>query len=196
MALADWTDLEHRRVDTTTHPELIDALLDAASASVTDAAGGHIAPVTESTITLPGGCGQWLDLPVYAPRAVTGVLLDEVPVTGWRMVGGSLWRAAGWHVGWAGDAPSVVTVTLTHGLDRAPADVVDLVCSLVAAGLAEAEDGYDPQRKVSYVRIDDYGYGLRQGTNEVVSPMLLPEGTRQWLRARFTGGVHVSRPRG
>lgn len=181
--LATTADLTARGIDITDASRAT-ALLASASSAVRDAAGVPISKVT-STIELDGGRGQWLALPVSPVRTVSSVKVDDVEVSDYRLRSGALWRACGWLTDCG---PSSIEVTVAHGLDDVPADIVDLVCSLVAAGMAAAGEGYDPKRSLAYESIDDYRYGMRQGDDEIVSPMILPDRTREWLRVRFGGG--------
>lgn len=185
--LATVADLAARGVDTTDTAR-VEALLDAASESIRAAAGSTISAVT-ATVTVPGCPGAWLWLPGFAPRGVSDVSVDTDAVSDWRLVSGRLWRAYGWQ---SDCGPANVTLTYTQGLDEVPADIVDLCCSLVAAGMAAAAEGYDPRRSMAYERIDDYQYGLRQGDDEVVSPMDLPPRVRASLASRFGTGVSVT----
>lgn len=193
--LATATDLSARGIDVSDSARTA-ALLEAASAAVREAAGSPI--VGESaTISVAGNAGQWLTIPVSPVRSVTAVAIDETTVGDWRLIEGRLWRLLGWQSrllldGQSVAAPSIVTVTLTYGLDAVPADIVDLVCSLVAGGVARAAQSYDPNRSLAYERIDDYQRGFRQGDDEIVSPLELPERTRAWLRQRFGGGAYVT----
>lgn len=185
--LAVVADLEARGIDVT-DAALVDALLASASAAIRDAAGASITSLT-ATVDVPGTVETWLPVPGWAVRSVDDVLIDGDAVSDWRLVAGRLWRSCGWG---AVCAPSVVTITFTQGLTDAPADIVDLCCSLVAAGMAAAAEGYDPRRSMAYERIDDYQYGLRQGDDEIVSPMELPPRVRASLRSRFGSGVAVT----
>ncbi|MFW7414754.1 hypothetical protein [Demequina sp. SO4-18] len=188
--LATTADLDARRIDTS-DMDLADALLASASAGVREGAGCSITAVT-GTITLDGGARRSIGLPGWAVRNVSSVLWDGSAASDWRLRDAALFRPAGW-----GDDydPPELTVTYTQGVDECPADIVDLVCSLVAAGMVRAEDGYDPRRGVSSERIDDYQISFTRGADEVVAPMQLPEGTRAWLSVRFGGGVHVTQER-
>jgi len=85
-----------------------------------------------------------------------------------------------------------VTVSLTFGLAEVPADVIDLVCNLVAAGLAHAEGGYESSVGKLSERIDDYSVQYAQGADAVVSPMKLPERTRRMLARRFGGSAAMA----
>lgn len=185
-SLASTDDLAARNITVDDADE--DALLASASAAVREAAGCSITTAT-GTVTLPATAGVWFSLPGWAITEVTEVLIDDVEVTDYRLVLGRLHRSSGW-----GDPcePSFVTVTYTQGLAEAPADIVDLVCSLVAAGEAAAADEYNPHRGDSSVRIDDYQRSFTRGEDEVVSPMVLPEATRNWLASRFGAGVAVT----
>lgn len=187
--LAAAADLSARGIDTTTSWPRTKALLESASSAVRDAAGQAIAPLATATVELVGGPERWLPLPMSPVRSVAAVSIDGTAVTDWRLRGGRLWR----DCGWGSCGPSAVVVTLDYGLDETPADIVDLVCSLVAAGMASAEGGYDPKRGVTNERIDDYSGSFATGETEVVTPMDLPQRTRAWLRSRFGGGVYVTR---
>lgn len=185
--LATATDLEALSVDTS-DSDAIDALLASASAAVREAAGCSITETT-GTITLDGGRKRFIPLPGWAVTSVDSVLWDGNAVTDYRLRAGSLFRAYGW-----GDDfdPPALTVTYTQGVSEVPADIVNLVCSLVAAGLARTAEGYDPKRGVSSERIDDYQRSFTRGEDEVVAPMELPPLTRSWLAQRFGKGSTVT----
>ena len=180
--LATTADLAARGIDTT-DTALTDALLASASAAIRDAAGVPISRTT-ATITLATPAGRRLDLPPPV-QSVDSVAIDGDPVTDWSLVDNSLWRVRPWTR--PGDIPKPVTVTLTFGLSEVPADIVDLVCNLVAAGLAHAEGGYASSVGKVSERIDDYSVQYAQGADAVVSPMELPERTRRMLARRFGG---------
>lgn len=186
--LASTADLEARGIDTT-NATRVTALLNAASAAVRAAAGSPITATT-ATISLPTPEGRRLVLPAPV-RSVSSVEIDGQPITDYRKSGNSLWRD-GW--GAPCELPGEVVVTLTFGLAEAPADVVDLVCNLVGAGLAHADAGYESRSGVvnTSERIDDYDRSVSyaQGGDATATPMEIPEGTRRSLRRRFgTGGV-------
>lgn len=185
--LADTDDLTARGIDTT-NASRVAALLNAASAAIRDAAGCAISRVT-ATVTLWTEPSRRIELPAKPVQSVSSVVLDGVPVTDYKLRGSGLWLNGYWQM--PGDIPGELVVTFDSGYDPVPDDVVDLCCSLVAGGLAAAEDGYDPKRGMGYERIDDYQYGMATGDDEVVSPMELPESTRAWLRGRFAGGATV-----
>lgn len=189
--LAVAADLSARGIPVT-DTAAVAALLASASAAVRDAAGVPISSVA-STVSLWTEPSTRLDLPSRPVTAVSAVSLDGVELvedTDYVVRGNALWRVG---QKWQSDGatPSVVEVTFTHGLVEVPADVVDLVCSLVAGGLSKTTEAYDPNRNLAGERIDDYQRNFRQGDNEVVSPMLLPAATRAWLRSRFGGGAAV-----
>lgn len=185
-SLAVTADLTARGI-TPSSADLSVALLASASAAIRDAAWCSITSTT-GTVTLTGYGARWLKLPGYAITAVSAVVLDDVATTDFRLVDGALYRASGWGIG---HEPSFIEVTYTQGLADVPADIVDLTCSLVAAGVARAADGYDPMRGISSERIDDYQRSFTRGADEVVAPMELPTATRQWLASRFGNGVAV-----
>lgn len=186
-ALATEDDLEAHSVSVVDAD--VDVLLASASAAVRDAAWCSITKAT-GTVTFAGDGSRWLDLPGYAVSAVASVTVDDRPVSDYRLVNGRLYRSSGWGTP---DEPEFITVTYTQGLDECPADIVSLVCSLVAAGAASAADGFDPHRGISSERIDDYQRSFTRGEDEVVSPMALPASTRAWLAQRFGGGAYVTR---
>ena len=186
-SLAVTADLTARGITPST-TELSVALLASASAAIRDAAGCSITQTT-GTIVLTGDSSRWLTLPGWAVSAVSAVLIDGAAVTDFTLANGALYRAYGWGDGLE---PSFITVTYTQGLTTVPADIVDLTCSLVAAGVARAADGYDPMRGVSSERIDDYQRSFTRGADEVVAPMELPASTRVWLAGRFGQGVIVT----
>ena len=180
--LATAADLDARGIDTS-DTDLIDALLSAASSAIRDAAG---VPITETTATvsLPSPPDRRLSLPTPV-RSVDSVTIDGDDVDDWSLVGDSLWRSRPWQR--PGAIPVVVTVSLTFGLPETPADIVDLVCNLVAAGVAHAEGGYESSAGKISERIDDYSVQYAQGENASVSPMELPSRTRRMLARRFGG---------
>lgn len=186
LPLATEADLLARGIPTTDE-DAITALLDSASDAIRDAAGNPISAV-DMSVELMGSREQWLAIPMQPVTGVTAVTIDNSAVTDYRVIDGRLWRRMGWQ---GGCDPSIVTVSATFGYPVVPADIVDLTCSLVAAGLAATEDGYDPQRGLMSVRIDDYGEGYAKGEDEIVNPLQLTDRTREWLRSRFSGGVHV-----
>lgn len=190
MTLADLAttgDLDALGVDTS-DATLIAALLASASSAVRDAAGCSITSTT-GTVTIGGNPSPWLTVPGWAVTTVSAVTIDGEAVTDWKLIDGRLWRS-----GWWADSlePSAVAITYTQGVASAPADIVNLVASLVAAGVARSADGYDPMRGVSSERIDDYQRSFTRGDDEVVAPMELPSSTRAWLRSRFGSGVSVT----
>ncbi|MFL6138805.1 MAG: hypothetical protein ACJ74O_13530 [Frankiaceae bacterium] len=200
--LATTADLSARGIDISNEARSLAALA-AASAAVRDAAKCPITRAT-STVRIPGLGEEWLTLPGGPVRAIAWVSIDDSPVGDYRQVGDQLWRYGGWQGGLfpIGDItrayydartlggglpapPAIVTVTYDHGLDECPADVIDLVCSLAAASMS-AQYG---DHNATQVRIDDYAETRRA---DIVSPVTLPEATRDWLRRRFNaGGVDV-----
>lgn len=161
----------------------------AASAAIREAAGQVIAPPTTIDLPLTGTRERWLTLPVSPVREVAKVQIDGIEAGDWRLRSGRLWRARGW---WTHDGPAEVVVTLTYGLDECPIDLLPLIASLVAGQKAAVEEGYDPKRSLAYERIDDYQYGLRQGGDEVLSPVELTARTTAMLARRFGGGTYVT----
>ncbi|MGW4986319.1 hypothetical protein ACWEQ3_01530 [Streptomyces mirabilis] len=160
--------------------------LDVASTLVREAAGSAISEVT-STVTLVGAAGAWLRLPGPPVSAVASVLVDGVAVHDFRLAGDRLFRACGWQDSEA--APSLITVTYTHGYASVPADVVDLVCRLAAQALLSYREGDPVQRAATSVRIGDYAVTY---ADSETGTMALSALQRKRLAARFgTGMVQV-----
>jgi hypothetical protein len=184
--LATTADLTARKIPAT-DTDTITALLDSASAAIRDAAGTPISQFA-GTVEVEGGCQAWLAFPLPI-TSVDTITVNGATVDGWKVRGGRLWRGRGWDAGYGND----FTITGTFGLVEVPEDIVDLTCSLVAAGLAAIEDGYDPKRGLMSLAVDDYREGYAKGDDEVIYPMQLPQRTRDWLRLRFGGGTYVTR---
>lgn len=183
-ALAVDADLSARGI--TAADPLKAALLASASASVRRAAASPILRTTSAVELTGWRDSRFLQLPGPPVVSVDTVAVDGAAVSDYRPAGVQLWRACGWS---ADDGPATVAVTLTHGLVEVPADIVDLVCSLVGAGAAAAQEGYAAHGGVIAERIEDYSVQWAQGAEAVASVMELPRGTRSWLRQTFGGGV-------
>lgn len=172
---------------------IVGVFLEVASAAVRDAAGSPIVSTT-STVILEGDTGTRLRLPGQPITAVSEVVLNGDPVTDWRLTSGVLWRARGWS---PGCEPSDVEVTQTHGLPSVPADIVDLVCRMVAAALVayRSEDGGTglAAQDVRAERIGDYS--VTYGDNQQITEMQLPTYLRDRLVVRFGGGAYVVKTR-
>lgn len=184
--LASLEDLDRFGIDYDGRDRQALSMLDSVSDAVRDAAGTPISATT-ATITIPGPTGRKLRLPGPV-RSVTTVAIDGAPVTDWTRYGSELWRTTDWTP--AGHTPVPVTVTFTSGYDPVPADIVRLVCSMVAAGLAQdTQGGPGSHRGLAYERVDDAQVGYLQGTNEIVDALELPAATRQYLHNRFSGSA-------
>lgn len=158
--------------------------LEVASASVRDAAGVPISEV-EATVTTPAPVsGQILSLPGPI-TAVESVLIDGEAVTDYQNLGNGLWRRR-----WACE-PVPVTVTATFGLTEVPADIVDLTCQLAVAWLRHNDEGGGSTAGLTSVRLDDAAEAYSDESAGQVSPTYIPEVTRNWLSARFGGGIFV-----
>jgi hypothetical protein len=183
--LASLDDLLLRGI-TVSDDVLAQDLLSAASSTVREAAGSPIS-LTTSTITLDGQRGlNWLRLPGQPIRSVSDVAIDGETVTDWRLANGSLWRRCGWGVD---DGPAEVTLTQEHGLDEVPADIVDLVCNMAAAGLATASQPVPAN--VAAQRVGDFSVQYRDGEDAAVTAMDLPDRVRERLRSMFGGSAGV-----
>lgn len=189
--LATAADLDAANVDTS-DDVLTEAALAAATDAVRAAAGGVTISRHAGTVDAPGSPEPYLPVPGWAVSDVTDVQINGQPVTGWifQRSTGRLYRAAGWQ---PGHEPVDVTMTVTQGLTQVPADIVDLVVALAAAAMNDAREGsYGSARGLAYERIDDYQQGFRQGDAEIISPVELPERTRQMLAERFGAAAYVT----
>lgn len=205
MALADLaatSDLTARGITWTSPAEdtIVDTFLTVASTMVREAAGAPILQTT-STMTVEGTCGQWLSLPGQPVQSVSSVSIDGTAVTDWRLSRGQLWRRTGWQ---DDDGPSDIEVTMVHGLSVVPADIVDLVCAMVAAGLKavrESDDGgglaaRDPSLQSKSESVGQYSSSVayatgRDAAEAAPTAMSLPQRTRDALAARFGGAAAV-----
>lgn len=180
--LATTTDLSARGVDTSATG--VEVMLAVASSLVREAAGSPIAQHVATITFHATEYGEWLELPVKPVTAVTSVMLDEVPATGWKLVNGDLWRREGWYT----YDPVEVDVTLTCGLPEVPAHIMQLVCDLAILGIKTAAEGaLDP--RVVAERIDDYAVTFAKSAEVVASAMAIPPMTRRSLRAQFGRGI-------
>lgn len=193
--LATASDLTARGIDAGFAE--VDVFLDVASEEVRQAAGSNITETT-GTVSLVGRHDVWLRLPGAPVTAVSTVTKDGTALTDWKLADGRLWRRNGWGGTYRGE-PAVVAVTYTYGLATVPADIVDLVCTMVAAAksaLDSADDGeglaYDNGRLQS-ITIDGFSetYATSAEAMSAVTAMTLPTRARQRLAARFGGGAHM-----
>lgn len=175
----------------------VDVFLDVASAEVRHAAGSNISETT-ATVTLVGRHSQWLRLPGAPVRSVATVEIDGEAVSDWKLADGRLWRRAGWGGQHRGE-PAMVAVTYTYGLATVPADIVDLVCSMVAAAKSSLDSAaggeglaYDNGRLQS-ISIDGFSetYATSAEAMSAVTAMTLPSRARQRLSERFGGGADM-----
>ncbi|WP_327240179.1 hypothetical protein OG243_26590 [Streptomyces sp. NBC_01318] len=150
--------------------DLAGIYLDTAS-SLIRAAAGHAISQTTATVVLDGTCTTRLRLPGDPVTAVHGVVMDEVPVTDYRLSAGYLIHPAGWF----GDA---VEVTYTYGLPAVPADIVDMVCRLTAQALT----GDPGARAIRSERIGDYSVTYSDAETGTMS---LSDSQRRRIAARF-----------
>lgn len=180
---------------------LVGRLIAAASQAVIQAAGSPILQTT-STVTLVAAGGTMLrlpGLPIVSAQSVTigGVNILGADADGSIEPGNCVLNSAGIYrpTGWANYGPEIVEITYTHGYQTVPMDVVDLVVSMVIAGLSAARSGDDGlamnNGRMSSVSIDDYKEAYATGDVEAVTPMMLPKRTRDWLASRFGGGTQV-----
>jgi hypothetical protein len=180
--LATTADLSARGITTGS----MTVALDVASAAIRDAAGATISRAT-STVVVNASRGNLLSLPGPV-ISVASVLLDgdAVDADDYEVLPNGLWSHCGWGV-----APVPVTVTYTHGLAAVPVDIVDLTCVLAKAWLDHVAAGAGSVAGLTSARIDDAAETYSDEAAGQVSPVYLPEVTRNWLAGRFGGGAVV-----
>lgn len=181
--LASLGDLDDRNI---TVPDGMDAiaLLNSASSAVREAAG---VPISETTSTVDLVVEDWcgFDLPGGPVTSVASIDVASVPVVGWE----AFWGTVTMPAAWTRTLPAVVTVTYTHGLPEVPADIVDLVCGMVS--IAAAQSGsYGAAARSNSIHLGEYSetFNHPAGTDSP-SPMDLPQGKRDELRARFGNSI-------
>lgn len=159
--------------------------LKVASAAIRDAAGSLIGVAT-STVVVTAPRSDLLTLPGTV-TAVASVSLDGTVLAAddYEVLPNGVWRHCGW-----GLAPVPVTVTYTHGT-AVPDDIVDLTCQLAIAWLNHMAEGGGSTAGLTSVRIDDAAEGYSDESAGQVSPVYIPEATRNWLANRFGGGAQV-----
>jgi hypothetical protein len=101
------------------------------------------------TYTVLGTVATSIRLPYRPVTAVSAVRINGVAVTGWTLVNGTLWRAAGFGTSCA-IPPDEVEIDLTHGY----AEVTDDVKAVVIETAASAYE--IPVSAVASESIDDY----------------------------------------
>lgn len=185
-ALATLDDLKSNGIEVTDE-QTATSLLDSVSDAVRSAAG---CPITlgEWTVDIPGEQSRNSTCHARPSEAFPGCSSTARPSTTGDSSDHSLYREEPWSP--FGRIPSVVTVTFTGGWNPIPADVVRLVCSYVAAGLHQLEDGGPGAHVgVSYERVDDAQVGYTQGDSTQIDVTELPEATKRRLRNRFGANV-------
>lgn len=182
-ALATTTDLDRFGIDYKGRDIQAQAMLESVSSEVRSAAGQPITLGTY-TVSIPSEASRKLDLPSRPVVSVESVKMEGEEITGWKLLGNALYGERMWHQ--EGETPRLMTITYTAGYKTVPQDIVRLVCAFVASGLAQdAAGGPGAHRDQAYVRADDVQIGYRQGGEEVIDALSLPETTRTMLRTRF-----------
>ena len=124
-----------------------DLALAGATATFVDAADTAFAPTTATYSTL-GAFVSELELPYRYVTAVSAVRLNGNLITGWSLVNGVLYRAAGFGNDYV-FPPQLLEVDLTYGKTAVPDDV-KLAVLEIAAGVYHNPTG------VASESIDDY----------------------------------------
>jgi hypothetical protein len=123
-------------------------VLTLASGQFSQAACTWFEPV-EVTWTTTGTIGSSIRLPFRPVTAVSEVRVNGAVVTGWTLVKGKLWRAAGFGSS-CKVPPDVVEIDLTHGETAVPDDVKAVILETGAAAYSV------PVGAVIGESIDDY----------------------------------------
>lgn len=120
---SDWPDYSDVAV-----PSNAESLLRAASSAVIGECGWSIARETVELAEFDGDGGRVLMLPTMHLVSVEQVLVDDDPVSDYRISRrGMLSRPTGWPEGFGR-----IHVSYTHGLETVPSDIVALVVGLAA----------------------------------------------------------------
>lgn len=115
-----------------------DAVVAAAAGTVRFVARWHIAPSVTQTITLDGPGTATLHLPTLHLTAVTAVTENGTAVG----VGSYDWSASGMltkRTGLWTDRPRGITITLTHGYDECPPELLPVIAEQCRRELTNVE---------------------------------------------------------
>lgn len=179
--LADVADLPTGWID---HPDVTRAL-EVASSAIREAAGVPIDQQT-ATVRVMAGRGSLLRLPGPI-TSVASVSINGRDATDYTWLPEGLWRRHGW-----GCDPTPVTVTYTFGLADVPPDIADMAVQLATAWLLHRDEGGGSTAGLKSARVDDAAEGYTDEAAGQVSPVYIPEVTRNWLQHRFnSSGVTV-----
>lgn len=161
------------------------------SAAIREAAGSVIGRTT-ATIEVDGTESTLLRLPGPIV-SVDSVTIDGTPVTDYKKIGEGLYRRRGWTLGHHlvpdYDQFSEVVITMTFGLGTIPDDIVELCARLGATWLADQAAGGISTAGVTAVKLDDASENYSDEAAGQISPIQIPELTRNWLAARFGGSA-------
>lgn len=109
---------------------------DAACRAVRDYCGWHVAPSVSHTLTLDGPGGTLLVLPSLRVTDVAEVTNDGTALTDPEWSEAGMVRTGRWTQRFRG-----VTVTLTHGYDKCPEDILEVLRHMVGQRSALASFG-------------------------------------------------------
>lgn len=109
---------------------------DAACRAVRDYCGWHVAPSVSHTLTLDGPGGTLLVLPSLRVTDVAEVTNDGTALTDPEWSEAGMVRTGRWTQRFRG-----VTVTLTHGYDECPEDILAVVKHMTSQAQALAKTG-------------------------------------------------------
>jgi hypothetical protein len=142
-----------------------------------------------STVVVNACAGDLLSLPGPV-TSVAAVAIDGTMISSsdFEVLPNGLWRHCGWMVC---GRPVPVSVTYTHGLADVPADIVDLCSALAVSWLEHRVAGGGSIAGLTSARLDDAAETYSAEAAAQVSPVYIPEVTRNWLARRFGGGVEV-----
>jgi hypothetical protein len=161
-----------------------DIEVDAAVAAVRAAAGWHIAPVREETITLDvAHCESWLRLPTQALVSVdeirdadTGTVIDAARYRVSERLAQVRKRSGYWPHGYGR-----IEVDLTHGFDTAPAELL--------AVIAEAATTARRDQSVTQQTAGPFSVSLGNGGASYLGNPIGTGAILESFRLRFVPGI-------
>lgn len=160
----------------------VDHALNVVSTKIREAARNAISELTSTmTVTRPTD-DELLRLPgpvtaVSAVASAAGTVPSyDVDVEGIWTKDGSSWASLG-----------PLTVTFTHGYDPVPADIIDMACSLALEWLKHQKAGGGSTAGLSSVSIDDAREAYTAEAAGQVTPVFIPQITKDELARRFGG---------
>jgi hypothetical protein len=138
--------------------------LNAASKAIRNECGWHVALEEEQVFTLNGFNGKFIYLPTQRIKSLDAVSIDGIALDlatdqlQWSP-DGQLWRPS-----WAYNFRSI-EVTVTHGLEAVPADIVDMTLLVAARSLGSPLGAVREQTLSSSVTWSQTGFNQAGGVS-------------------------------